>query len=414
VDPVSIPLELDAGAEAEKARGRAPRPPAEEQEGRLARVRAAMERHELDGVLLYGSANASPEPIRYLAGYVHVFPGASSLLVISADRPPILLIDQAWHLEEAARMAFVSDVRAFPNPARGWQRDELVAAVGGAVRDAGLADGRLGVLGGQMPAVYREVLPEVASRASVAEAAAVWSDVVAAPSAYDAEMIRRTARIADGGLAAAVEAARAGVTEYEICLASLARMAAEGAEFLHGSGASTHINIGSWSDAVSNVRPYLFSTARLEDGQMFWLDLSASYDGYYIDSDRTISVGEPNAEQRRIYDVAAEMYDVMLAEARAGVPGGALWERANQVAMEAGLAEYGNHVYLGHTTGITTSTRPVVAPGEARELQAGSFVNVEPGIFVPGVGSACIENTLHVTESGATAINGFPIEIHVV
>jgi Xaa-Pro aminopeptidase len=82
--------------------------------------------------------------------------------------------------------------------------------------------------------------------------------------------------------------------------------------------------------------------------------------------------------------------------------------------MEAGLAEYGNHVYLGHTTGITTSTRPVVAPGEARELQAGSFVNVEPGIFVPGVGSACIENTLHVTESGATAINGFPIEIHVV
>src|SRR5918998_6758208 len=100
---MSIPLDLDTAAEAEKARGRAPKPPADEQEGRLARARAAMERLGVDGVLLYGSANTSPEAIRYLAGYVHVFPGASSLLVLSLDRPPILLIDQPWHLAEAAR-----------------------------------------------------------------------------------------------------------------------------------------------------------------------------------------------------------------------------------------------------------------------------------------------------------------------
>jgi Xaa-Pro aminopeptidase len=411
---MSIPLDLDTAAEGEKARGRAPKPPADEQEGRLARARAAMERLGVDGVLLYGSANTSPEAIRYLAGYVHVFPGASSLLVLSLDRPPILLIDQPWHLAEAARMAFVSDVRPYPSPTRAWQRDELVRAVGGALRDAGVADARLGVLAGQLPAVYRDVLAESAPRASLVEAADVWADVVATPSAYDAEMIRRTARIADEGLAAAVDAAGAGAIEYEVCLASLGRMAAHGAEFLHGSGVSTHINIGSWSDAVSNVRPFLFSTARLEEGTMFWLDLSASYAGYYIDTDRTIAVGEPDAEQQRIYGVAAEMYEVMVAEARAGVPGGALWERANQVAADAGMAEWGNHVYLGHTTGIATSSRPVVAPGETRELRAGSFLNIEPGIFVPGTGSACIENTLAVTASGAAPINTYPIEIQVV
>ena len=53
---------------------------------------------------------------RYLAGYVHVFPGASSLLVIPLEGTPVLLIDQPWHLEEASRMSWIEDVRAVPEP----------------------------------------------------------------------------------------------------------------------------------------------------------------------------------------------------------------------------------------------------------------------------------------------------------
>jgi Xaa-Pro aminopeptidase len=108
------------------------------------------------------------------------------------------------------------------------------------------------------------------------------------------------------------------------------------------------------------------------------------------------------------------MYRVLLDSAKAGVSGGELWDKGNKVAVDAGLEDHLNHVYLGHTTGITTSSRPVVARGETAELVAGSYLNLEPGIFVPGVGSACIENTVHITESGAEPINGFPIEIHVV
>jgi Xaa-Pro aminopeptidase len=104
----------------------------------------------------------------------------------------------------------------------------------------------------------------------------------------------------------------------------------------------------------------------------------------------------------------------MLSEARAGITGGELWELANDVAVQAGFGDWSNHVYLGHTTGITTSSRPVVARGETGELRPGSFVNVEPGIFVPGTGSACIENTLYVTDSGASPINGFDIGIQIV
>jgi Xaa-Pro aminopeptidase len=406
-------LGLD-GPELEKSKGRAPQPPAEERENRLQRARTAMEAHDLDGLLVWGSAAANCDPIRFLSGYVHVFPGASSLLLVPRERDPVLLVDQPWHLDEARKMSWVEDVRAYPNPARRWLADELRKSIQGAVASAGLTTGRLGVFAGEMPAVYTEILAGSLTDASFGDAVPVWEDIVGAPSPYDAERIRRTAAVADAGLAGAVEAAGDGVPEYEFCLASLERMAELGAEFLHGSGMSTHVNTGSFSDVISNVRPYLFSQRPLEAGQMFWYDLSACFEGYYTDTDRTISVGEPTAEQQEIYSVAAEMYRVMLSEACAGVPGGVLWEAANKVAVDAGFGDYSNHVYLGHTTGITTSARPVVARGETAELRPGSFLNVEPGIFVPGVGSACIENTLHITEEGATPINEFGIEIHVV
>ena len=406
---------LNFEAEVEKSHGRAPKPPVEEQQGRLRRAREAMSRQGLDALLVYGSAEVNSDPIRYLSGYVHVFPSASSLLLLPLEGEPILLVDQPWHLDEARKMSFVEAVRAYPNPGRTWLADELRTTVRDAFAAAGVERGRIGILAGGTPLVYRDVLEAAVPGATLAgDGTAVWADLVASPSDWDSANIRQTARVADAGLGAAVEAAGAGVPEYELCLRSLEQMASMGAEFLHGSGMTTHINIGSFSDVISNVRPFLFTGNVLEEGQMFWLDLSACYAGCYTDTDRTISVGEPTARQREIYEVVAEMYRALLDGARPGVAGGELWEKGNRIAAEAGFDDYLNHVYLGHTTGITTSSRPVVARGETAELVPGSFLNLEPGIFVPGVGSACIENTVHVTESGAEPINQFGLEIHVV
>ena len=271
-----------------------------------------MEAHELDGLLVWGSASANCDPIRFLSGYIHVFPGASSLLLVPRERDPVLLVDQPWHLEEARQMSWVEDVRPFPSPSRRWLADELGRAIQDAVGAAGLTGGRLGVFPGEMPAVYTKILGATLADASFTDGAPVWEDIVGAPSPYDVEKIKKTAAVADLGLAGAVEAAGEGVPEYEVCLASLKRMAAAGADFLHGSGMSTHVNTGSFSDVISNVRPHLFSRRPLEAGQMFWFDLSACYEGYYTDTDRTISVGEPYSGAAGLYAVAAEMYRVML------------------------------------------------------------------------------------------------------
>lgn len=409
-------VRLDAEAELEKALGRTPKPPEDERAGRLRRIREGLEAEGLDGLLVYGSAGTNGEPVRFLSGYVNVFPEAAAALIVPRDGEPVLLIDQAWHLEEARRMSWIGDVRGMPGvnaPVDGLV-DALAGTLADALRSAGLSSGRLGIFGGATPVAFADALARAMPELERAPGERVWAELVAAPSAYDLEMIRRTAAIADAGFAAAREAAGAGVAEHEVCMAALDEMASLGAEFLHGSGTSTHINIGSFSEVISNVRPFLYTTAKLEPGQMFWLDLSAAHGGYFIDADRTYSVGEPTAEQRRLHDVTLEMYELMRDMMHTGVTGHDVWQAAVDHATAAGFGESWNLVYLGHTTGISTSVRPVIDRGEDRELRRGSVVNIEPGIYVPGVGSACIENAMLIGADGAEALNGHPIGIQVV
>jgi Xaa-Pro aminopeptidase len=344
-----------------------------------------LEEKGFDALLIFGSAEAMSEPVRYLAGYVHVFPTANSLVLIPREAEPILLIDQPWHLPEARKMSWIADLRTFPKASRRWLFDQTRSALVAALADRNLHRARIALIETELPVIYWRAITDGLPEARFEDGTDIWHRMVANPSQYDQRMIRETARVADAGHAAAVDASAVGAAEYEVCLAAYKSMAAMGAEFLHGSGSSTHVNIGSHSELISNVRPFLFTSRRLETGQMFWFDLTCSWAGYYNDCCRTISIGTPTPRQREIFQVCLDMYNEMSESSRPGVPGGKIWTKGHAVAERAGFGDYVNHVYFGHSTGIATSVRPVLARGETEEIRSNSFLSIEPGIFVPGV-----------------------------
>jgi len=61
-----------------KARGIPTRPPDGEFERRIEHARGVLGDHDADAAVIYGTGPA-PDPIRYLTGYVHVFPRARSV-----------------------------------------------------------------------------------------------------------------------------------------------------------------------------------------------------------------------------------------------------------------------------------------------------------------------------------------------
>lgn len=405
----SVPIDFQA--EEEKSRGRAPSPPEDVQDERIARIRNSLEEHGLDAVLMF-SDGSHPDNIRHLAGYVHVFHYAYSLLLIPREDPPVLLIDQPWHLEEAEKMSWIEDVR--PLPPRGGSFPDLVSGLEEAFGDANLETATVGTLETFLPEKCVSALEAAVPNVEFVDGSPVWADYVTSPSDYDRKMVERTAAIADEGLATVKAEAAAGKTEREVCLAAYERMAELGAEFLHECANDTHVNIGSFSDAISNVRPYLFTNNRLEHGQMFWVDLTAQYNGYHIDTDRTICIGEPTEEQRELYDVTAETYEAMEDALRPGLPAEEIWNIGYEIAESYGYEDNVNFIYMGHSTGIETSERPYALAGDDREVRSGSFYNLEPGIYVPGVGSACIENTLYVSDSGVESVTKLDEGLHIV
>jgi len=278
---------------------------------------------------------------------------------------------------------------------------------------AGVEDGRIGIFEKSTPAIYQRALTAAAPDADLVPGGAVWYDLVTSPSDYGKEEMGRAVEIADEGLQAAIAACQHGVSEREVCLEALDRMASLGAEFLL-SGASSKAMIGSHSEVTSNLKPFVFTGDRLEDGQMFWYDQITAYNGYYIDCDRTICVGEPSAQQREIYGIVREMYDAMLNAIEPGVDADHLWQVGYGIAAEAGYEEYVNFIHHGHTIGPTIAGQSAAAPDVETSISDESFVNVEPGLFVPGVGSACIENTVYVDGTTAEPSNETDIGIHVV
>ena len=60
------------------------------------------------------------------------------------------------------------------------------------------------------------------------------------------------------------------------------------------------------------------------------------------------------------------------------------------------------------------SESSIISEGVTKEIPSGSVINIEPGIFVPGVGSANIENAVYVSENNVEQINELDNGLFVV
>ncbi len=145
------------------------------------------------------------------------------------------------------------------------------------------------------------------------------------------------------------------------------------------------------------------SDKKLEKGEMITLDFGAKKGGYCADMTRTIALGQPGAEMKKIYDtvlLAQETCEAMLA------PGKCCFDidsEAHRIIDAAGYAGRFGHG-LGHSVGIDIHEEPRLSQLCHDILEPGVTITVEPGIYVPGLGGVRIENTCVVTENGGRTL----------
>ncbi|CAL9412010.1 putative dipeptidase PepE [Streptomyces sp. enrichment culture] len=151
----------------------------------------------------------------------------------------------------------------------------------------------------------------------------------------------------------------------------------------------------------------------IERGDMVVLDFGGLKDGYGSDTSRTVHVGEPTDEERRVHDLVREAQEAGFRAVRPGAACQDVDRAARAVIADAGYGEYFIH-RTGHGIGVTTHEPPYMIEGEEQPLVPGMCFSVEPGVYLPGRFGVRIEDIVTVTEDGGRRLNNTPREMVIV
>ncbi|MFI1970253.1 peptidase M24 family protein [Streptomyces cinnamoneus] len=227
----------------------------------------------------------------------------------------------------------------------------------------------------------------------------------AVKDAYELERLTAAGAAADAAFEAIVELPFAGRREHEVA-ADLDRLLRE-----NGHEQVDFTIVGSGPNGAD---PHHEAGERvIEDGDMVVMDFGGLKGGYGSDTTRTVHVGEPSPEERKVHDLVREAQQAAFEAVRPGVACQDVDRAARQVIRRAGYGEYFVH-RTGHGIGVTTHEPPYMVEGEHLPLVPGMCFSVEPGVYLPGRFGVRIEDIVVCTETGGRRLNNTARELRVV
>jgi Xaa-Pro aminopeptidase len=354
--------------------------------GRAGRLRDSFADAEIDALLVTFLPN-----VRYLTG----FTGSSAMLLVTHDELTFTT-DGRYRTQSAEQLAAAGvDARIAVGATVAAQRDALAEGL--------LPGARIGLEAHAVTWSQQRVLAETFDGRVLVPTEGLVERLRRVKEPGEVARIHAACAIADDALAAMLPRLSERPTEREFALELEVEMRTRGA-----SGTSFDPIVASGPNAaMPHARP---SGRHVERGELVVIDFGCVVDGYCSDMTRTVSVGDPGADARRVWDVVRESQWAGRAAVRAGADCAGVDRACRDVIAAAGWADAFVHG-TGHGVGLEIHEAPRVAATARDTLEPGSVVTVEPGVYLPGVGGVRIEDTVVVTPNGSDPLTAFPKEL---
>jgi Xaa-Pro aminopeptidase len=129
------------------------------------------------------------------------------------------------------------------------------------------------------------------------------------------------------------------------------------------------------------------------------MDFGAKFNGYCSDMTRTVCIGAPDSEMKKVYDTVLSAQMAALEYIAAGKKCADADKIARDIIAAAGYGQCFGHS-LGHGVGLYIHEPISLSPRSNGVLETGNIVTVEPGIYLEGRFGVRIEDMVCVTDSG--------------
>jgi Xaa-Pro aminopeptidase len=351
--------------------------------GRASRLRSRLGDAGVDALLVTRLPN-----VRYLTG----FTGSAATLLVAPEE--LLVVTDGRYETQVREQLDAAGVAARVEIGRTEARQQDVLA--GAVAPYP----RLGLEAHGITWAAQRRLAERLAATELVPTEDLVEDLRLVKDPGEVARIRAACAIGDDALAELLPSLAAGPTEADFAVALEHAMRSRGA-----TGMSFDPIVAAGPNAAKpHARP---STRPIGPGELVVLDFGCVVDGYCSDITRTVSVGDPGPEARRLWDLVAASQRAGRAAVHPGAACADVDRASRDVIDAAGLGDAFVHG-TGHGVGLEVHEAPRVARTAPGTLDANTVVTVEPGVYLPGVGGVRIEDTVVVTGDGAVPLTEAP------
>jgi len=352
-----------------------------------------MQRRRVDGFLVTNLVN-----VRYLCG----FQGTSGFLFLTSEGRNVFVTDFRYQ-EEAARM-FAG--RASLEPRDDW---EIVIEKGNRpkVIKALISSTRIGTLGLESSVSYDffEALSKTHRR--VIPLRGLIEALRTVKDESELALIGRAVARAEAAFLDVKPHIRKGTREKTIAAMLEERLKKRGCNHT-----PFDIIVASGSNAAM---PHAkTSDKKLSPGDLVVVDWGGEADGYCSDMTRTFLLGGGDlAKQRRLYGAVLAANRKAVASVRTGMEARAVDDAAREIIRNAGYGEYFGHG-TGHGVGLEVHEMPRISWTVKDEIRENMVFTIEPGVYIPGLGGARIEDMVVVRSGKAGLMTTLPRTLEVI
>jgi Xaa-Pro dipeptidase len=380
-----------------------------EYEARCAKLSEHLATRALSGVVLFESAY-----VLYYSGFAFI-PTERPIAFVMNSKGERGLFVPRLELEHAQANAVVERVGHYveypyqPHPMQALKQllDEM--GIGKSVGSD--HDGYPWILGYRGPDLS-ELIGERASKVT-----AFVEDQMMVKSQAELTLIQESVRWANLAHTLLQRYTHVGATETEVSLrasneATLHMLDAIGpiyraqSPFSDGASAGYRGQIGR-NAAIPHA---LASNLTFQAGDVLVTGAGAPVWGYNSELERTLIVGPPGDQQKRMFDHMLAVQEIALEALEPGRKCAEIDKAVRAYYEENDLTRYWKH-HSGHAIGLRYHEGPFLDVGDQTVIRPGMVFTVEPGLYVPELGGFRHSDTVAIMEDGNRILTYYPRDL---